>query len=340
MNRRIPLKDFGYELPEKLIAQVPLSDRDQARLMVINRDSRKIQNRVFSDLDNHLPDKSVIVLNNTKVVPARLLGQKKRNGGKVEVFLLKKTGDRSTYEVMMRPLRRIRVGDCIVFQNEKVTAEVLSTERPTVRFNLPDIMSFLLKNGHMPLPPYIKRQDTEMDKEYYQTVYARHSGSVAAPTAGLHFTPQLLKGLKSQGHDIVNVTLHVNYATFKPVEERNILEHQMHTEEYSVSARAWDTIVEAKKQGRRIVAVGTTSCRVLESVALSQRLRGTTDLFIYPGCRLRMTDHLLTNFHLPYSTLLMLVYAFGGTSLLKRAYKKAVEEKYRFYSYGDAMLIL
>lgn len=332
------LSDFDYTLPEELIAQTPLKERDQARLLVIDRKQQTIGHDIFSNLEKYLPPQSMLVVNNSKVIPARLLGKKKRSGGNVEIFLLDKL-DSYSYRVMMRPCRKIKDGDEIVFDHSDVVAIIVNKEERIVRFNKAHVMQYLKDIGHIPLPPYIKRQDNEDDRQYYQTVYARYAGSVAAPTAGLHFTKKLINEIKSAGHEFEQVMLHVNYATFKPVEEENILDHQMHTEEYSVSDKTFDAIKQAKKKKRRIVAVGTTSCRTLEAVARTQRLQDSTDLFLYPGCSFKMVDALITNFHLPKSTLLMLVYAFGGTDLMKKAYKEAIKQKYRFYSYGDGMII-
>jgi S-adenosylmethionine:tRNA ribosyltransferase-isomerase len=332
------LSDFDYTLPEELIAQTPLKERDQARLLVIDRKQQTIGHDIFSNLEKYLPPQSMLVVNNSKVIPARLLGKKKRSGGNVEIFLLDKL-DSHSYRVMMRPCRKIKDGDEIVFDHSDVVATIVNKEERIVRFNKAHVTQHLKDIGHIPLPPYIKRQDNEDDRQYYQTVYARHAGSVAAPTAGLHFTKKLINQIKSAGHEFEQVMLHVNYATFKPVEEENILDHQMHTEEYSVSDKTFDAIKQAKKKMRKIVAVGTTSCRTLEAVARRQRLQDSTDLFLYPGCSFKMVDALITNFHLPKSTLLMLVYAFGGTDLMKKAYKEAIKQKYRFYSYGDGMII-
>lgn len=333
------LSDFDYTLPPELIAQTPLLQRDQARLMVIDRASRTIQHDIFANITAHLPCKSLLVINNSKVIPARLLGKKKRSGGNVEIFLLEKLAGGLSYRVMMRPCRKIKDGDEIIFDGSDVTAVIVSKTRRIVRFNKPHVTQYLKEIGHIPLPPYIRRDDTALDHEYYQTVYARHAGSVASPTAGLHFTKALMDTVKKSGHAFEQVMLHVNYATFKPVEEENIIDHQMHWEEYSISKRVWDSIRRARTAGKTIVAVGTTSCRTLESAARDERLRGKTDLFLYPGSDFKMTDALVTNFHLPRSSLLMLVYAFGGTALMKKAYQEAIRKKYRFYSYGDGMLI-
>lgn len=332
------LKDFDYELPQDLIAQHPARRRDDARLMVIDRARQKISHDVFRHVKKYLPPKSLIVINNSKVVPARLLGKKQKTGGQVEVFLLKQL-DACRYEALLKPLKKVRVEEPLEFA-AGVVGYLEDKEKRIVRFNKSDLPRYLSKIGHIPLPPYIDREDTAQDRQEYQTVYARHAGSVASPTAGLHFTKALLGNLKRSGHAVVPLTLHINYGTFKPVECEDIVSHPMHTEEYSISRLALDRVRKAKSAGRKVVAVGTTSCRVLESVAQSGRLTGSTNIFIYPGFSFTMTDCLITNFHLPRSTLLMLVYAFGGMGLMKRAYEEGIKQKYRFYSYGDAMLIL
>ncbi len=332
------LQDFNYELPSELIAQHPAAKRDEARLMVIDCATQTIRHDIFRNLKKYLPPKSLLVVNDSKVIPARLLGKKEKTGGEVEVFLLKKIDDYS-YEALLRPLKKIRENDPLVFAGG-VKAVLTDKENRIVRFNKKNIEKYLGKIGHIPLPPYINREDSAQDKKEYQTVYARASGSVASPTAGLHFTKKLLSELKSAGHGISSLTLHINYGTFKPVEVDDIRQHPMHWEDYSITPRTLATIKKAKTQGRKVVAVGTTSCRVLEAVAQGGQLKDRTNIFIYPGFSFRMIDCLITNFHLPFSTLLMLVYAFGGMDLMKRAYHEAIKEKYRFYSYGDGMLIL
>jgi len=334
------LSDFSYSLPERLIAQRPLPRRDQSRLLVVNRTAGSIRHEKFAAINDFLPEKSAIVFNDTKVIPARIFGVKERTGGKVEIFVLKPRAGGYEYEVLLKPGPRIKDGDKVVFPGSSVTAEVISKADRLVRFSCKDVMPFLKKHGHVPLPPYIHRPDNSGDRETYQTVYAKHPGSVAAPTAGLHFTKRLLAQLKRNGHSLETVTLHVNLATFKPVVAEDIRNHDMHTEEYAVAPAAWQRILQAKRNGRKIVAVGTTSCRVLESAAASGRLSGETKLFVYPGYDFKMVDALVTNFHLPQSTLLMLVYAFGGIELMRRVYQEAIEKEYRFFSYGDGMVIL
>lgn len=334
------LDDFFYELPEDLVAQHPLKDRDSAKLMVIERSSGKITHTVFSQLGHFLPPASLLVVNDSKVVPARLLGSKERSGGKVEIFLLKKLSDGYTYEALLRPLKKIRNGDVIAFENSSLKATIVDARARRVCFNVKNLTPYLNKIGHMPLPPYIKRSDQASDKKDYQTVYAKKSGSVAAPTAGLHFTQPRLKALVKAGHEILKTTLHVGYGTFQLVETENITRHKMHAESYEIAPTVFKKVQKGKAAGRKVIAVGTTSCRTLEAAAKSGKLKGQTDIFIYPGVEFQMIDGLLTNFHLPHSTLLMLVYAFGGVDLMKRAYQEAVEKKYRFFSYGDAMFIL
>jgi len=331
------LSNFAYTLPEELIAQYPLTRRDQARLMVVDRSTQTIRQDVFVNLDQYLPEKSHIVLNDSKVIPARLLGRR-ATGGRVEIFLLKEM-EEGVYETLLRPLKKLKEGEKVKIDGGILVAEIIDRERRIVRFNRKNVLSYLEKVGHIPLPPYITRNDKAVDRKYYQTVFAQKNGSVASPTAGLHFTNRLLAKLKKQ-HLIDKVTLHVNYGTFKPVEEKDITQHQMHFEDYSVTKAALTRVQKSKYQERKIVAVGTTSCRVLETIAHNNVLSGSTNIFMYPGYQFKMIDCLITNFHLPYSTLLMLVYAFGGVELMKKAYKEAIKEKYRFYSYGDGMIIL
>ncbi len=340
----ISLKDFHYDLPKELIAQRPLEERDRCRLMVIDRQKSRITHDVFANIGQYLPQGSTIVLNDSKVIPARLLGNR-ATGGTVEVLLLRRLSDGYSYECLIKPLGRLKLEEKIIFNGSAVYAELKDHQKKIVRFNKKNIGSFLNRIGHMPLPPYIKRTDEPKDREFYQTVYARKEGSVAAPTAGLHFTPELLERLQKDGHRIEKVTLHVNYATFKIVEEEDITKHQMYFEDYAVSAKTMKALGPRRlsRLGGTvgpIVAVGTTSCRVLETLVRTQQSQGSTNIFIYPGLKFQRTDVLITNFHLPKSTLLMLVYAFGGTELMKRAYQEAIEQRYRFYSYGDAMVIL
>ncbi len=335
------LSEFDYDLPPELIAQRPLAQRDLARLLVVDRRKKNFQHDVFKNLSRHLPPRSLLVFNDSKVIPARLLARR-QTGGNVEVFLLKQysSDDPCVYEALINPLGRLKINEVLLFPGSRLTAELIDPKKKLVRFNVPDVLKYAERVGHMPLPPYIKRTDDRRDRARYQTVYAKVPGSVAAPTAGLHFTRALLNRLQKAGHRQERVTLHVNAGTFKPVTAANIRDHEMHSETFNLPVAAWRRIQSVRLQGRAVVAVGTTSCRVLESVGRSGALRGETNIFIYPGENFLATDALVTNFHLSRSTLLMLVYAFGGTELMRRAYEVAIKERYRFYSYGDAMLIL
>ncbi len=333
------IDQFDYTLPEHLIAQYPLKKRDHARLMVIDRSEQTIEHAHFWQIQNFLPSSSFLVLNDSKVIPARLIGHTEGTGREVEVFLLKVLEGGYRYTALLRPLKKIKYGEKIIFGDSALFAKLIDHEKRIVEFNKKNVIAYLTKIGHMPLPPYIRRQDEASDKEDYQTVYARHAGSVAAPTAGLHFTKGLLKDLKASGHQLGYVTLHVNDGTFRPVQVEDITRHSMHVEEYVIPRSMIAMLDKTRQQDRKIVAVGTTSCRVLETFAKTGKTEGSTNLFVYPGFSFKMTDILLTNFHLPKSTLLMLVCAFAGTSLMMRAYQQAIKEKYRFYSYGDCMLI-
>ena len=332
------LQSYFYQLPSDLVAQRPAAHRDRARLLIIDRAGGTIRHDTFNHLNNYLPAHSHLVINNSRVVPARLWGHRS-TGGAVETLLLNPLEDGYSFEVLLRPLKKIREGEEINF-GPGISAILADKEKRIVRFNKKNIIRHLQKVGHIPLPPYIKRPDTPRDREDYQTVYAKQPGSVASPTAGLHFSKELIKKLKSQGHRFLELTLHINYGTFKPVECADIRVHPMHTESYSIKPAVQKSILKAKKNSEPMVAVGTTSCRVLECVAHRKVCTGSTDIFIYPGYKFQMVDALITNFHLPYSTLLMLVCAFGGYDLIMKAYKEAIKERYRFYSYGDAMLII
>jgi len=348
------LESYSYQLPLELIAQEPCERRDHARLMIIDRHTGHIRHDTFNHLNHYLPKPCIFVVNNSRVIPARLLGHRV-TGAAVEIFLLNPLADGYSFEVLLRPLKKIREGETIDF-GHGISTVLTNKDKRIVRFNKKNIVRYLQDIGHIPLPPYIKRPDTLRDREDYQTVYAKKPGSVASPTAGLHFTDDLMAELKKQKHQFAELTLHINYGTFKPVECRDIRSHAMHTEYYSLTPAAASVIArsvattidsgrhETTKQSLKtrlpLVAVGTTSCRVLETVARSGILQGSSDIFIYPGYRFQITDALITNFHLPYSTLLMLVCAFGGYDLIMKAYRQAIEKRYRFYSYGDAMLIL
>ena len=336
--------DFFYELPEELIAQDPLEKRDSSRLMTLNRRTGEFEHRVFSDIEEMLFPGDCLVLNNTKVIPARLLGVKEGTGGAVEILLLKRKG-RDLFEAIVRPGKKLRPGARVSFGDGELKAqieEVLEGGNRLVRFEFDGVFEEILDRlGQMPLPPYIKHELKDRDR--YNTVYARYEGSAAAPTAGLHFTEELLKRLSDKGVRLVYITLHVGLGTFRPVKEDNILEHKMHSEYYEISRESAETINSVKASGGRIIAVGTTSTRTLEAAADSEgRLSassGETDIFIYPGYKFKVIDALITNFHLPESTLIMLVSALAGRENVLRAYRAAIEERYRFFSFGDAMFV-
>ena len=338
------LEEFDYNLPEELIAQVPIQKRDESRLMVVDREKRTIEDKVFKNIIDYLEPGDCLVRNNTKVIPARLYG-KKDTGANVEFVLLKQL-DGDIWESIVRPGNKLKPGSKVIFGDGLLKAEILDVlEDGTrkVKFEYDGIFNEILDEiGLMPLPPYIHESLKENDR--YQTVYAKYEGSAAAPTAGLHFTPELLKKIEEKGIKIANVTLHVGIGTFRPVKEENIEEHKMHTEHFYIKQEDVDKINETKKSGKKVIAVGTTSCRVLETVAdektgLVKQIESDTGIYIYPGYKFKCVDGLITNFHLPKSTLLMLVSALADREFILKAYNKAVEEKYRFFSFGDAMFI-
>lgn len=338
------VSDFNYELPEKLIAQHPYDKRDEARLMVLDRNNRTIEHKVFKDIIDYLNPGDCLVINNTKVIPARLLGQKD-TGAKIEFLLLKRIeGD--TWEAMVRPGSKLKPGTKVTFGGGILKAEILDIldgGNRKVVFEYDGIFNEVLdKVGLMPLPPYIT-EATKEDQKKYQTVYAKYDGSAAAPTAGLHFTKELLQKIKEKGVEIANVTLHVGIGTFRPVKVENVEEHEMHSEHFYIKKEDVDKINNCKKEGKRVIAVGTTSCRVLESVSnkdgMMREYEGDTNIFIYPGYRFKCVDCLITNFHLPESTLIMLVSSLAGKDFILEAYKEAVEKEYKFFSFGDAMFI-
>ncbi len=333
------LSDFDYTLSEELIAQHPLAHREQARMMVLDRARQEITHDYFLNIGKYIPAKSLFIINDSKVVPARLLGRLERTGREVEIFLLNALEGGDRYHALLRPLKKIKYDDKIIFDHVDLCAKLVDHEQKIVQFNKKNIMAYLKKIGHMPLPPYIRRRDELSDKKDYQTVYAKHLGSVAAPTAGLHFTKKILNDLQRSGHQFGQITLHVNYGTFRPVEEEDVARHQMHYEDYSIPLSIVNILKKAKDRDQKVIGVGTTSCRVLETYVRTAKTQGSTNLFVYPGFSFKMVDVLLTNFHLPKSTLLMLVCAFASTDLVMRAYQEAIKEKYRFYSYGDCMLI-
>lgn len=337
--------DFYYDLPEELIAQDPLEERSSSRLMVLHRKSGHIEHRVFSDIADYLQPGDCLVRNNTKVIPARLFGTKEDTGATVELLLLKRR-ENDIWETLVKPGRKARTGTKLNFGEGLLRGEiiaVLEDGNRLIQFHYTGIFEEILDElGQMPLPPYITH--TLQDKNRYQTVYAKYEGSAAAPTAGLHFTEELFDKLKAKGVEVANVTLHVGLGTFRPVKVEDVTEHHMHSEFYHIEPEEAKKINAAKAAGRRIVCVGTTSCRTLEAATDEQGLlqagEADTDIFIYPGYHFKMMDILITNFHLPESTLLMLVSALAGKEQVMAAYEEAVRERYRFFSFGDAMLIL
>ena len=338
------IKDFYYDLPEELIAQTPLKDRASSRLMVLDRAKGDISHKHFSDIIDYLKPGDCLVMNNTRVIPARLYGVKENSGGKIEFLLLKRLSI-DTWELILRPGKKAKVGSRFVFGDGRLKAEVIEVKddgNRIVRFEYDGIWEEILDSlGEMPLPPYIKEKLE--DKNRYQTVYSKIEGSAAAPTAGLHFTDQLLEQVREKGIEIAFVTLHVGLGTFRPVSEAVIETHKMHTELYEVLPDAANTINRVRKNGGRIVCVGTTSVRTLESCSLEDGTvvagSGDTSIFIYPGYKFKVVDALITNFHLPESTLLMLISALYDRESIMEAYKEAIKEKYRFFSFGDAMFI-
>jgi len=338
------VKDFDYDLPEELIAQDPLEDRSSSRLMVLDKKTGEVSHHVFKEIVKYLRPSDCLVLNNTKVIPARLFGVKEGTMAKIEILLLKRRQN-DVWETLVKPGKKAKPGTKIIFGDGLLTGEVIDVVddgNRLIQFSYEGIFEEILdKLGQMPLPPYITHQ--LKDKNRYQTVYAKYDGSAAAPTAGLHFTKELLQQVKDKGVDIAEVTLHVGLGTFRPVKVDNVLDHHMHSEFYMVSQEAADKINNAKKNGGRIISVGTTSTRTLEAASdengMLKECRGWTDIFIYPGYSFKVIDCLITNFHLPQSTLVMLVSALAGREHVLNAYKEAVDERYRFFSFGDAMFI-
>lgn len=338
------VKDFYYDLPQELIAQDPLEDRSSSRLMVLDKITGEVEHRHFKDIVEYLRPGDCLVINNTKVIPARLYGVKEGTEAKIEILLLKRK-ENDIWETLVKPGKKCKIGTKIVFGEGILTGEVVDIVEEgnrLIQFHYEGIFEEILDRlGQMPLPPYITHQ--LQDKNRYQTVYAKYDGSAAAPTAGLHFTPELLQQVRDMGVEIAEVTLHVGLGTFRPVKTENILEHHMHSEFYTVTQEAADKINTARKNGGKIIAVGTTSTRTLESVGTEDGTvkagSGWTQIFIYPGYQFKVIDSLITNFHLPESTLVMLVSALAGREHVLAAYEEAVNEKYRFFSFGDAMLI-
>lgn len=337
-------QDFNFHLPEELIAQDPLEDRSSSRLLVLNKETGETQHKVFKDIIDYLQPGDCLVINNTKVIPARLIGEKEGTGAKVEILLLKRQ-ENDIWEALVKPGKKAKIGTKILFGGGILKGEIVKIVEEgnrLIKFHYEGIFEEILDQlGQMPLPPYITHQLE--DKNRYQTVYAKYEGSAAAPTAGLHFTKELLEQITEKGIVIANVTLHVGLGTFRPVKEENILEHHMHSEFYQIEEGEADKINQAKKNGGRIICVGTTSCRTVESAADDNGFvkagSGDTEIFIYPGYRFKVLDALITNFHLPESTLIMLVSALAGRENTLNAYETAVKERYRFFSFGDAMFI-
>jgi len=348
MNKLL-LSDFDYILPPELIAQTPAKERDQSRLLVLNKKTGQLEHSGFNCLPNYLTSGDILVINNAKVIPARLFARKK-TGGKVEILLLRKIGANTRlWEALITDARKFKLKDKVYFDDENLEAEIKEKGpegKVILSFNAPDFEKVLARIGKMPLPPYIKRLAEEEDKDRYQTVYAQKEGAVAAPTAGLHFTPALLETIKAKGIKVVPITLYVGMGTFMPVREEEITRHKMETEFYEISEDSAREINSALKTGKNIVSVGTTVVRALESAAeqtaegwrLKAECKGT-DIFIYPGYEFKIVKRLITNFHLPKSTLLMLISAFAGMESVRNTYLTAITEKYRFFSYGDAMFI-
>ena len=338
----IKTTDYDYYLPEELIAQTPLLNRSESRLMVLNRENKTIEHKHFSDIIDYLSENDVLVLNDTKVIPARLIGEKEDTKAVIEVLLLKDMGD-NKWECLAKPQKRVKIGTVISFGNGLLKAKCLEKfDMGVCHFEMiyeGILVEILDKLGSMPLPPYIHEKLEDRDR--YQTVYAKNLGSAAAPTAGLHFTPELLEKIKAKGVELVFVTLHVGLGTFRPVEAEDLTNHVMHSEWYEITKEAADKLNKAKEAGKRIIAVGTTSTRTLESAYDNgfKECRNDTSIFIYPGYKFKAIDAQITNFHLPKSTLIMLISALAGKDFVLDAYQKAVEEKYRFFSFGDAMFI-
>ena len=346
------LSHYDFDLPIDLIAQKPTQRRGQSRLLVVNREKKTLMHDTFHNLKNYLPHHPLMVFNDTRVIPAKLQGHLEFNSRQVEILLTRKL-ESETWEAMIKGLSRLKPGTKIKFENSALNAEFLRREgdRAQLRFSSQKLLStFLNQSGRMPLPPYIHRSENtdqetlDLDRKRYQTVFASQPGAIAAPTAGLHFTQSQLKSLRDKFVDMARLTLHVGPGTFIPVREENFIRHKMQAEYFQISPVNWNKITQAKKQGQSVLAVGTTATRVLETQAFKKPIRksvsGWTNCFIYPGWEFRGVDHLLTNFHLPKSTLFLLVCAFMGTKLAKQAYSEAITQKYRFFSYGDAMLIL
>ncbi|WP_457639907.1 tRNA preQ1(34) S-adenosylmethionine ribosyltransferase-isomerase QueA [Persephonella sp.] len=333
------LSDYDYNLPKELIAKHPVEPRDSCRLMVLNRKNKTIQHRIFRDIVDYLNEGDLLVLNDTKVIPARLKGRKK-TGAQIEVFLLRPFSE-NQWEVLIKNIKRLKEGQEIIFGEDfkAVLLKKYTEGKAKVQLVGKEIKKLIEKYGHIPLPPYIEREDDEKDKEAYQTVFAKKEGAVASPTAGLHFTQQLLQRIQEKGVKIAFVTLHVGLGTFRPITVEDVTKHRMHEEFYQIPDETLKAVEETKKTGKSVIAVGTTVVRTLETYGQTGKKEGFSDIFIYPPYRFKMVDKLITNFHLPKSTLILLVSAFAGREFIMKAYEEAVKHRYRFYSYGDAMFI-
>ncbi|MBK3332196.1 tRNA preQ1(34) S-adenosylmethionine ribosyltransferase-isomerase QueA [Persephonella atlantica] len=334
------LSDFDYYLPQELIAKYPVQPRDSCRLMVLDRKNKTISHRIFREITDYLREGDILVLNDTKVIPARLLGRKK-TGAKIEVFLLKQIKE-NLWEALIKNVKRLKEGQEIII-GEGFSAELIEKKedgKAVVKLLSDDVNRDIHRYGHIPLPPYINREDRDIDRELYQTVFAKKEGAVASPTAGLHFTEELLKKLEKMGIKKAFVTLHVGLGTFQPIKVEDITKHKMHEEFYQIPEETVNLIKQTKKKGNRVIAVGTTVVRALETYGKTGKTEGMSNIFIYPPFDFKIVDTLITNFHLPKSTLILLVSAFAGKEFILKAYNEAVKKRYRFFSYGDAMLIL
>jgi len=353
MTDSLKLKDFDFQLPDSLIAQKPLNIRDQSKLMVIDRKSGSIKHEMFSRIPHLIPTQSLMVFNNTKVIPSKLNGHQIKNGRPVEILLIRKTSDEAQWESLIKGLKKLRLGTEMVFGNGELKAILTGRHENKAILKLiydGNLDNVLNRIGKMPLPPYIRRKANEdnglsgQDKEKYQTIFASHPGAIAAPTAGLHFTPRIIESLNKKGVDTAPLTLHVGIGTFQPIRTETIIEHKMQPEQFYIPEETSKALINARGKLKKIVGIGSTVTRVLESADLDclhpSGTEGWTNRFIYPGSKFKVVDHLLTNFHLPKSTLYLLVCAFAGKKLISEAYKAAILKEYRFFSYGDAMLII
>lgn len=353
MASSLKLADFDFQLPESLIAQKPLEIRDQSKLMILNRGTESIKHEIFTHLPKVIPSQALMVFNDTQVIPSKLYGFLKKNARPVEVLLVRENTDKNHWEALIKGLSKLRLGTEMEFGDGELKAILTRRQEGKAILKLiykGQLDSILSRLGRMPLPPYIRRKTIEdeslsnLDRERYQTVFAQHAGAIAAPTAGLHFTPHIIESLENNSIDTIYLTLHVGVGTFQPIRTENVIKHKMQAEEFYIPEDTFRTLVEAKKNAQNIVGIGSTVTRVLESIELNNLKlggrSGWTDRFIYPSYKFKVVDHMLTNFHLPKSTLYLLVCAFAGKRLIEKAYKEAIKKNYRFFSYGDAMLIL